>query len=282
MTKRTFRRLSISSTWTQLKANSIAKDSKQKRFFRFFFFSSISTVLTQDSFNDEEFELFVSQRFETSFSMTIFSSRNFFFSSRIISHFFEVRKARDSTQKIDKLNSKTKKTKANKFSIDELTKTQTKEQEIKTISFSISISFFFIDKDDTDDWFSFAKFSKVEEKIRDATNSKAENRERIKVESQNSQSKWMSFDRANSAKRQTAHTNSSLKLSSNSDFEISFQFSSFRDETDAKNSTKQINKISKSSQKSTFFLMMMMMMMMMITMIIAMIVVEREISKTFL
>jgi hypothetical protein len=92
----------------------------------------------------------------------------------------------------------------------------------------------------------------------------------------------MSFDRANSAKRQTAHTNSSLKLSSNSDFEISFQFSSFRDETDAKNSTKQINKISKSSQKSTFFLMMMMMMMMMITMIIAMIVVEREISKTFL
>jgi hypothetical protein len=83
--------------------------------------------------------------------MTIFSSRNFFFSSRIISHFSEVKKARDSTQKIDKFNSETEKTKANKLSIDELTKTQTKEQKVKTISFSISISFFLIDRNDTDD-----------------------------------------------------------------------------------------------------------------------------------
>jgi hypothetical protein len=45
------------------------------------------------------------------------------------------RKADDSTQKIDKFNSETKKTKANKISIDELTKTQTKEQKIKTIFF---------------------------------------------------------------------------------------------------------------------------------------------------
>ncbi len=196
-------------------------------------------------------------------------------------HFLAFREADDSTQEIDKLNSKTEKTRTSKFSIDELTKTQTEEQKINIIFFSISIFFFFIDKDDTDDWFSFAKFSKVEEKIKNATNSKAENREKIKIESQNSQSKWMSFDRANSAKRQTAHTNFFFKFSSNSDFEIFFQSSSFKNETDEKNSTKQINKISKSSQKSTFFSIMMMMMMM-ITMIISMIVVERKISKALL
>jgi hypothetical protein len=61
------------------------------------------------------------------------------------------KKADDSTQKIDKFNSEAEKTKTNKFSIDELTKTQTKEQKIKTTFFSISNSFFFIDKDDTDD-----------------------------------------------------------------------------------------------------------------------------------
>jgi ATP-dependent Zn protease len=92
----------------------------------------------------------------------------------------------------------------------------------------------------------------------------------------------VSFDRANSAKKQTTHMNFSFKLSSNSNSEIFFQSSSFKDETDEKNSTKQINKISKSSQKSTFFSMMMMMIMMMITMITSMIVVEREISKTLL
>jgi ubiquinone biosynthesis protein Coq4 len=83
--------------------------------------------------------------------MTIFSSRNFFFSSRIISHFSEFKKANDSTQKIDKFNSETEKTRTNKLSIDELTKTQTKEQKIKTTSFSISNSFFSIDKNDTND-----------------------------------------------------------------------------------------------------------------------------------
>jgi hypothetical protein len=91
----------------------------------------------------------------------------------------------------------------------------------------------------------------------------------------------MSFDRANSAKKQTAHTNFFFKLSSNSDFEISSQCSSFKDETDKKNSTKQINKISKSSQKSTFFTTMMMIAMI-IAMITSMIVVERKISKTLL
>jgi hypothetical protein len=92
----------------------------------------------------------------------------------------------------------------------------------------------------------------------------------------------MFFDKTNSAKKQAAHTNSFFKFSSNSDFEIFFQSSSSKNEIDAKNSTKQINKITKSLQKSTFFSMMMMMMMMMITIIISMIVVERKISKTFL
>jgi hypothetical protein len=61
------------------------------------------------------------------------------------------RKADDSTQKMDKLNSKTEKTKASKLSIVELTKTQTEEQKVKTIVFPISNSFFLIDKDDTND-----------------------------------------------------------------------------------------------------------------------------------
>jgi ATP-dependent Zn protease len=91
----------------------------------------------------------------------------------------------------------------------------------------------------------------------------------------------MSFDRANSVKKQTAHMNFFFKLSSNSNSEIFFQSSTFKDETDEKNSTKQINKISKSLQKSTFFSMMMMMMMMII-MIISIIVIEKEISKALL
>jgi hypothetical protein len=61
------------------------------------------------------------------------------------------KEADDSTQKIDKFNSKTKTTKANKFSVDELMKTQTKKQKINTFFFSISTSFFFIDKNDTND-----------------------------------------------------------------------------------------------------------------------------------
>jgi hypothetical protein len=102
----------------------------------------------QNLFNDEELELFVSQKFETSFFMTIFSSRNFFFFFRTISHFSEFKKADDSTQKIKQLNSETKKTKANKFSIDELTKMQTKEQKIKTF-FSRSQIFLLLSKKTT-------------------------------------------------------------------------------------------------------------------------------------
>ncbi len=71
----TLRRFSISLTWQQLKTKSIAKDSKSKCFFSSFF-SSISIVLSQDLFNDERLELFVSQKSETSLSMTSFSSRN--------------------------------------------------------------------------------------------------------------------------------------------------------------------------------------------------------------
>jgi ubiquinone biosynthesis protein Coq4 len=69
----------------------------------------------------------------------------------MISHFSEFKKTDDSTQKIEKLNSKTEKTKTNKFLIDELTKTQTKKQKIKTIFFSITNSFNFVDENDTND-----------------------------------------------------------------------------------------------------------------------------------
>ncbi len=211
--------------------------------------------------------------------MTSFSLRNFFSLSWTNSHFSEFRKVDDETNEIEKFNSEAEKIKADKLSIDELTKTQAKEQKITITFFSVSTSFFLTDKNDTDDWFSFARFSKVEETTNDATDSETKNRERVKVESQNSQSKWMFFDRANSTKKQTAHTNFSFKLSSNSDSEISSQSSSSKNETDAKNSAKQIKKISNSSQKSTSFSMMMMMMMMMIT---AIVVVEREISKALL
>jgi predicted N-acyltransferase len=105
----------------------------------------------QNLSNDEEFELFVSQKFETSLSMTIFSSRNFFFFSRTISHFSEFRKADDLTQKIKQLNSETEKTKANKLSIDELTKTQTEEQEVKTTFFSITETSSSVEENDIDD-----------------------------------------------------------------------------------------------------------------------------------
>jgi hypothetical protein len=60
------------------------------------------------------------------------------------------KKADDSTQEIDKFNSEIEKTKASKLSIDELTKTQTEEQEVNTTFFSISTSFFLIDRNDTD------------------------------------------------------------------------------------------------------------------------------------
>ncbi len=79
----TLHKFSISLMRKQFKAKSIAKNSKQKEFFRSFSFFSISIVSMQDSFNDEKLELFVSLRFETSLFITIFSSRNFiFFSER--------------------------------------------------------------------------------------------------------------------------------------------------------------------------------------------------------
>jgi hypothetical protein len=173
--------------------------------------------------------------------MTIFSSRNFIFSFWIISLFLEFKTADDHST-----DSKTKKTKANKLSIDELMKTQTKEQEVKITSFSISDFFFLTKENDTDDWFTLTKFSKIEEKIEDATDSKTNNRKRIKIESQNSQWKWTSFDTENSAKRQTTHTNSFLRFFSKSNSDIYFQSSSFRDDNESKNSTEQINKQSKS------------------------------------
>jgi ubiquinone biosynthesis protein Coq4 len=83
--------------------------------------------------------------------MTIFSSRNFFFFFRTISHFFEFKKADDSTQKIKQFNSETEKTKTNKLSIDELTKTQTEEQKIKTFFFSITNISSFVEENDIDD-----------------------------------------------------------------------------------------------------------------------------------
>jgi hypothetical protein len=165
--------------------------------------------------------------------MTIFSSRNFIFSFRTISYFFEFQKADDHSN-----DSETEKTKASKFFVDELINTQTKEQKVKTISFSVSDSFFLIKKNDADDWFSFARFSKVEKKIEDATDSNTNSKKRIKIESQNSQSKWTFSNTENSAKRQTTHMNSFFKSSSHSNFETSSQSSFFNDETKAKNSTK--------------------------------------------
>ncbi len=187
---------SIFSMWKQSKAKSIAKCFNQFEFFfeltqKFidfvrnasFFFSFLTARLFL--FWDGNFKSHVAQKLVTSSSMIIDFSRNFVLFWTIL-HFFVFKKTDDSTQKIDKFNSKAEKTKTSKFSIDELTKTQTKKQEINTIFFSISISFFFIDKNDTNDWFSFARFSKVEKKIRNATNSKVKNWKRIKIESQNS------------------------------------------------------------------------------------------------
>ncbi len=192
--------------------------------------------------NDEELELLVSQRFETSLFMTTFSSRNSFSSSWINSHFSELKKIDDLSNEIIKFDSETKKTKTNKFSIDELMKMQTKEQKMKTISFSISNSFFFTKENDTDDWFSLAKFFKIEEKIEEATNSNTNKRERIKIESQNSQSKWTFSSTENSTKRQMTHTKSSLKFFSSTDFKSSSHSSFFKDDNESKNSTEQTDK----------------------------------------
>jgi hypothetical protein len=243
MIETTLHRFLIRSTRKSFKTKSITKDSKQKRFVFFFFFFSISTTSTQNLFNDERFELFVSQRFETSFFMTIFSSKNFISSFWTISLLFELRTTDDHST-----DSETEKTKANKLSTNEARKRQADEHEVKTTFFSTSDSFLLIEKNDTNDWFSFERFSKVEETTRNTTNSNTENRERIKVESQNSQFEWTFSSTENSAKKQTTHTNFSLKHFSILDFEIFSQSSSFNDETEAKNSTKQINKMSKFSK----------------------------------
>ncbi len=61
---------------------------------------------------------------------------------------------------------------------------------MKTIFFSIFDSSLLIEKNDiNDDESSFAKFFKIEEKLRDTTNSETNSKKRIKIESQNSQSK---------------------------------------------------------------------------------------------
>ncbi len=242
----TFRRFSISLTWQQFKTKSIAKDSKSKYFFSFFS-SSISIVLTRDLSNNEKFELFVSQKFETSLFMTSFSSRNIIFSLWTISLFFELRTADDHS-----IDSEIEKTKANKLSIDELTKKQTEEQKVKTIFSSTFDSSFSSQKASTDDdRFSSAEFDKTEETANETIESSTESRKRIKIESQNSQSKWTFSNIENSAKKQTTHANSSFKLSSQTDFKSFFHSSFFRDDNESKNSTKQTNKQSKFSKWST-------------------------------
>jgi hypothetical protein len=71
-----------------------------------------------------------------------------------------------------------------------LTKKQTEEQKMKTIFFSIFDSFFSSQKANTnDDRFSSAEFDKIEETANETIESSTESRERIKIESQNSQSK---------------------------------------------------------------------------------------------
>jgi hypothetical protein len=103
-------------------------------------------------FNSRRLELLVSQRSETLLSVTILTFKNFFSSSRTISYFFEFKKVEsDHTKKIKKLNSEIEKIKASKLSIDESTKEQTDEHEVKTTSFSISDSFFLTKENDADD-----------------------------------------------------------------------------------------------------------------------------------
>ncbi len=242
----TLRRFSISLTWQQFKTKSITKNSKSKCFF-FFFFSSISIVLTQDLSNDEKFELFVSQKSETSFFMTSFSSRNIIFFLWTISLLFELRTADDHST-----DSKIEKTKTNKLSMNELTKKQTKKQKMKTIFFSTFDSSFSSQEASTDDdRFSSAKSDKTEETANETIESSTESRERIKIESQNSQSKWTFSSIENSAKRQTTHANSSFKFFSQTNFKSSFHSSSSKDDNESKNWTEQTDRQSKFSRWST-------------------------------
>jgi hypothetical protein len=107
-----------------------------------FFSSFLITIETRlFLFWDEKFESHVAQKLLTSSSTIINFSRNFFF-LWTISHFFKFKETNDLSNEITKLDSKTKKIKTNKLSIDELTKKQIKEHEVKTISFSI-LDFFF-------------------------------------------------------------------------------------------------------------------------------------------
>jgi hypothetical protein len=154
MSEATHCKFSISLTWKQFKTKSIAKNSKQKRLLFFSFFFSTSIISTQNLFNSRKFEFLVSQKSETLFFVIVLTFKNFFSSFRTISYFLEFRKAKsDHTKKIKKFNSKIEKIKTSKLSIDESTERQTDEHEIKTISFSISDSFFFTRKNDADDWF---------------------------------------------------------------------------------------------------------------------------------
>ncbi len=233
----TFRRFSISLTWQHLKTKSIAKDSKSKCFLSSFS-SSISIVLMQDLFNDEKLELFVSQKFETSFFMTSFSSRNIISSFWTISLLFELKTADDHS-----IDSEIEKTRTNKFSINELTKKQTKKQRVKTIFSSTFDSSFSNQKASTnDDRFSSAESDKTEETADETIESSTESREKIKIESQNSQSKWTFSSIENSAKKQTTHANSSFKFFSQINFKSFFHFSSSRDDNESKNSTEQTNR----------------------------------------
>jgi hypothetical protein len=103
-------------------------------------------------FNNRKLELFVSQRSETLLSVTVLTFRNFFSSLRTISYFFEFKKVEsDYTKKIKNFNSEIEKIKASKLSIDESTKEQTNEHEVKTIFFSISASFFLTKENDVND-----------------------------------------------------------------------------------------------------------------------------------
>ncbi len=242
----TLRKFSISLTWQQLKTKSITKNSKSKCFL-LSFFSSISIVLTQNLFNDEKFELFVSQKSETSLSMTSFSSRNIISFFWTISLLLELKTANDHS-----IDSEIEKTKASKLSIDKLTKKQTKEQRMKTIfSSTFDSSFSNQEASTDDDRFSSVEFDKTEEAANETIESSTESKERIKIESQNSQSKWTFSNIENSAKRQTTHANSSFKLFSQTNFKSSFHSSFSKDDNESKNSTEQINRQSKFSKWST-------------------------------
>jgi hypothetical protein len=69
----------------------------------------------------------------------------------MISYFSEFKKVDDHSNKIKEFDSKTKKTRANKLSTDELTKKQTEEHEIETTFFSAFDSSFLNEKNDADD-----------------------------------------------------------------------------------------------------------------------------------